>query len=106
MAENEGKQNYTDRRNAARSAAQSRRGQDAYVYDCVRTPRGRGKRDGGLRGISPVHLLKNLFVALRERNQLDTSKVDDVVLGCVTPLGEQGADIARTAVLYSGWAQN
>jgi acetyl-CoA C-acetyltransferase len=76
------------------------------VYDCVRTPRGKGKKDGGLHGISPIHLLKNVLVALAQRNQLDTSKVDDVVLGCVTPLGEQGADIARTAVLYAGWDQS
>ena len=72
---------------------------EAYIYDAVRTPRGKGKRDGSLHQITPVHLLKNLFDALRERNDLDTSKVDDVVLGCVTPVGEQGADIARTAVL-------
>ncbi|MGH8528436.1 MAG: acetyl-CoA C-acetyltransferase [Nevskiales bacterium] len=79
---------------------------DAYIYDAVRTPRGKGKRDGSLHQVTPVHLLKNLFDALRERNRLDTSQVDDVVLGCVTPVGEQGADIARTAVLYAGWDQS
>jgi acetyl-CoA C-acetyltransferase len=82
------------------------RGQEAYLYDCVRTPRGRGKKDGALHGISPIHLLKTVFDALRERNRLDTRRVDDVVLGCVTPLGEQGADIARTAVLHAGWDQS
>ena len=82
------------------------RGQEAYLYDCVRTPRGRGKKDGGLHGISPIHLLKSVFDAVRERNRLDTRRVDDVVLGCVTPLGEQGADIARTAVLHAGWDQS
>lgn len=100
MAQTAGKPNYTKARASARV------GRTAYVYDCVRTPRGKGKKDGGLHGISPIHLLKNLFDALRRRNQLDTSCVDDVVLGCVTPIGEQGADIARTAVLYAGWAQS
>lgn len=79
---------------------------EAYIFDAVRTPRGKGKKDGSLHEITPVHLLANLFHALKDRNQLDTSQVDDVVLGCVTPVGEQGADIARTAVLYSGWAEN
>lgn len=79
---------------------------DALIYDAVRTPRGKGKKDGSLHQVTPIHLLKNLFDAVRERNDLDTAKVDDVVLGCVTPIGEQGADIARTAVLYSGWDQS
>ncbi len=79
---------------------------EAYVYDAVRTPRGKGKKDGSLHEITPVHLLANLLWALRDRNGLDTSQVDDVVLGCVTPVGEQGADIARTAVLYAGWDQS
>jgi acetyl-CoA C-acetyltransferase len=78
----------------------------AYIYDAVRTPRGKGKKDGALHGITPVQLLKNLLDALKERNQLDTSKVDDMVIGCVTPVGEQGADIARTAVLYADWDQS
>lgn len=76
---------------------------EAYLYDAVRTPRGKGKKNGSLHQATPIHLLKNLFDAVAERNDLDTSQVDDVVLGCVTPIGEQGADIARTAVLYSGW---
>ena len=76
---------------------------EALIFDAVRTPRGKGKNDGALHELSPVQLLRDLFDALRERNTLDTSQVDDVVLGCVTPVGEQGADIARTAVLYSGW---
>ncbi|HJV69992.1 acetyl-CoA C-acetyltransferase [Ideonella sp.] len=78
---------------------------DAFVYDHVRTPRGKGKKDGGLHQASPVWLLRGLLKALAQRNQLDTSLVDDVVLGCVTPIGEQGADIARTAVLDADWAQ-
>ncbi|MEL4179420.1 acetyl-CoA C-acetyltransferase [Roseateles sp. PN1] len=78
---------------------------DAYLFDHVRTPRGKGKKDGGLHQASPVWLLRGLLQALQARNQLDTTLVDDVVLGCVTPLGEQGADIARTAVLDAGWAE-
>ncbi|MBH9576300.1 acetyl-CoA C-acetyltransferase [Inhella proteolytica] len=78
---------------------------DAYLYDHVRTPRGRGKAGGSLHQASPVWLLRGLLQALAQRNHLDTALVDDVVLGCVTPLGEQGADIARTAVLDAGWSQ-
>jgi acetyl-CoA C-acetyltransferase len=78
---------------------------DAYIFDAVRTPRGKGKKDGSLHTVTPVHLLTTLFHALQARNSLDTALVDDVVLGCVTPVGEQGADVARTAVLQAGWAQ-
>ena len=78
---------------------------DAYIYDAVRTPRGKGKKDGSLHQATPVWLLRTLLQALQARNRLDTSLVDDLVLGCVTPVGEQGADIARTAVLDAGWAQ-
>lgn len=79
---------------------------DAYLYDHVRTPRGKGKKDGKLHQASPVWLLRTLLQALQQRQQLDTALVDDLVIGCVTPVGEQGADIARTAVLDAGWAQN
>ncbi|MFH7042585.1 acetyl-CoA C-acetyltransferase [Paucibacter sp. JuS9] len=79
---------------------------DAYLFDHVRTPRGKGKKDGGLHQASPVWLLRTLLKALQERQHLDTSLVDDLVLGCVTPVGEQGADIARTAVLDAGWAES
>jgi acetyl-CoA C-acetyltransferase len=78
---------------------------DAYIFDHVRTPRGKGKKDGSLYQASPVWLLRTLLQALQGRLGLDTALVDDVVLGCVTPLGEQGADIARTAVLDAEWAQ-
>jgi len=78
---------------------------EAYIYDHVRTPRGKGKKDGSLHQATPVWLLRTLLHALQQRNALDTSLVDDVVLGCVTPIGEQGADIARTAVLDAAWAQ-
>jgi acetyl-CoA C-acetyltransferase len=78
----------------------------AYIYDHVRTPRGKGKKDGALHQATPVWLLRTLLQAMQQRLQLDTALVDDVVLGCVTPLGEQGADIARTAVLDADWAQS
>ncbi len=78
----------------------------AYIYDHVRTPRGKGKKDGSLHQASPVWLLRTLLKALEGRNDLNTALVDDVVLGCVTPVGEQGADIARTAVLDAEWAQS
>jgi acetyl-CoA C-acetyltransferase len=78
--------------------------QDAYVFDAIRTPRGRGKPNGSLHNTTPVELLRQLFVAMKQRNHLDTSQVDDVVLGCVTPVNDQGADIAKTAALYAEWA--
>ena len=77
----------------------------AYIYDHVRTPRGKGKKDGRLHQATPVWLLSTLLRALQQRQNLDTALVDDVVLGCVTPVGEQGADIARTAVLDAEWAE-
>ena len=76
---------------------------DAYIYDAVRTPRGKGKASGSLHEVTPVRLATHVLEQLRDRNDLDTSKVDDVVLGCVEPVGEQGADIARTAVLKAGY---
>ena len=72
----------------------------------MRTPRGKGKKDGSLHQATPVWLLRTLLQALQQRHHLDTALVDDVVLGCVTPVGEQGADIARTAVLDAGWAES
>ena len=79
---------------------------DAYIYDAVRTPRGRGKKDGALHEITALSLATQVLQALRDRNQLDTSHVDDVVLGCVAPVGEQGSDIARTAVLNADYAES
>ncbi|MCV2354880.1 acetyl-CoA C-acetyltransferase [Paucibacter sp. B2R-40] len=78
----------------------------AYIFDHLRTPRGKGKKDGSLHQATPVWLLSSLLRALQQRNALDTALVDDLVIGCVTPLGEQGADIARTAVLDADWAQS
>ena len=77
----------------------------AYIYDAVRTPRGRGKSDGSLHDIQPVSLAQQVLEQLRDRNHLDTSLIDDVIMGCVTPIGEQGADIARTAVIAAGYDQ-
>lgn len=79
---------------------------EAYIYDAVRTPRGRGKSDGSLHEIQPVDLLATVLKAIKNRNNLDTSYIDDVIMGCVSPIGEQGADIARTAVLAAGYAQS
>ena len=80
---------------------------EAFIYDAVRTPRGKGKKDGSLHGVTPIHLVANLLWALQARNaNLDTALVDDLVLGCVTPVGEQGADLARVAVLYANWAES
>ncbi|HEV7347979.1 acetyl-CoA C-acetyltransferase [Telluribacter sp.] len=79
---------------------------EAYIYDAVRTPRGRGKSDGSLHEVQPVQLLTTVLKELRDRNQLDTSYIDDVIMGCVTPIGEQGADIARTAVIEAGYADS
>ena len=73
---------------------------DAFIYDHVRTPRGRGKPDGSLHGIMPIQLVAQALQAVRDRNLLDTRLLDDVVLGCVAPLGEQGANIAR-CLLYT-----
>ncbi|MGH8355337.1 MAG: acetyl-CoA C-acetyltransferase [Pseudomonas sp.] len=76
---------------------------EAFIYDAVRTPRGKGKKDGALYSVKPVNLIAGLLRALEARNQLDTSQVDDIVLGCVTPVGDQGADIAKTAALVADW---
>jgi acetyl-CoA C-acetyltransferase len=78
---------------------------DAYIYDTVRTPRGKGKKDGSLHEMTSLSLATQVLEALRDRNNLDTSKVDDVILGCVSPVGEQGSDIARTAVLTADYAE-
>jgi acetyl-CoA C-acetyltransferase len=79
---------------------------DAFILEAVRTPRGRGRPDGSLHSITPIQLIAQTLEALRDRTGLDTSVVDDVVLGCVTPVGEQGADIARIAALVAGYAES
>lgn len=76
---------------------------EAYIFDSLRTPRGKGKKDGALYSVKPVQLVAGLLKALQARNGLDTSQVDDIVLGCVTPVGDQGADIAKTAAMVADW---
>ena len=76
---------------------------DAFIYDAVRTPRGKGRKDGSLHEVTPVRLAVTALQALRDRNKLNTHLVDDVVLGCVMPIGEQGANIGRLAGLKAGF---
>jgi len=79
---------------------------DCYIYDAVRTPRGRGRVDGSLHEVTTLELATQALRAVRDRNTLDTRSVDDVVLGCVDPVGEAGADIARIAVLNAEYADS
>ncbi|WP_019140960.1 acetyl-CoA C-acetyltransferase [Noviherbaspirillum massiliense] len=79
---------------------------EAIIYEALRTPRGKGKADGSLHEVKPISLLANLLRALEERTKLDTARVDDVVMGCVTPVGDQGGCIAKTAALAAGWDWN
>ena len=79
---------------------------EALIFDHVRTPRGKGKPDGALHEVTPVWLAAQPLAALRERNQLDTCMVDDVVMGCVVPVGEQGGNVGRMAVLQADYAQS
>jgi len=73
------------------------------IYDALRTPRGKGKRDGSLHEVKPITLLSGVLRELQSRHDFDTAQVDDVVMGCVTPIGDQGACIAKTAALAAGW---
>ena len=76
---------------------------EAYIYEAIRTPRGRGKANGSLHGVKPVTLVTGLIDELRTRHPgMDTNAIDDLVLGCVTPVGDQGADIAKTAAIFAG----
>jgi acetyl-CoA C-acetyltransferase len=79
---------------------------DAYVYDHVRTPRGKGRGDGKLHEITPVQLATQVLMGIRDRNGIDTAGIDDVILGCVTPIGEQGCNIARIAALNADYAES
>ncbi len=76
---------------------------DACIYTTLRTPRGKGRASGALHGVPPVHLLAGLLRELQQRTGLETAQVDDLLIGCVTPIGEQGANLARTAALVAGW---
>jgi len=76
---------------------------EAFIYEAIRTPRGRGKSTGSLHGVKPVTLVTGLIDEMRSRHPgLDTNAIDDMILGCVTPVGDQGADIARTAAIAAG----
>src|SRR5664279_109372 len=75
---------------------------DAFIYDTVRTPRGRGKADGSLHEVTALNLAAQALAAIKDRNKLDPAQIDDVVLGCVDPVGEAGGDIARAAALVAG----
>ncbi len=75
----------------------------AYIYDAIRTPRGKGKASGALHEVKPVVLGADLLNELQARHDLDTARVDDVIMGCVTPVGEQGSDAPKTIVQYAGW---
>lgn len=79
---------------------------DAYLLDAIRTPRGIGKGKGALHEVKPISLLSNLLNTLQQRHSLETSEVDDVVMGCVSAVGDQGANIAKTAAVAAGWNDN
>jgi acetyl-CoA C-acetyltransferase len=79
---------------------------EAYIYDAVRTPRGRGKQDGSLHEVTSLRLAETALRALKDRNELDTTLVDDVILGCVDPVGEAGGDIARAAALVADYGNH
>ena len=76
---------------------------EAFIYDAIRTPRGKGKKDGSLHEVKPVNLLAGVLTELQRRNDFDTALVDDVVMGVVSPIGEQGSVIAKVAALKAGW---
>lgn len=76
---------------------------EAYIYEAIRTPRGKGRANGALHGVTAIGLLQTLLNTLRQRCLPETALVDDLMLGCVTPVGEQGANLARTALLVAGW---
>ena len=79
---------------------------NAFIFDHVRTPRGRGRSDGALHTVPPIELSAQVLQALKARNNLDTSKVDDVALGIVTPVGEQGCNLTRPAILLAGYDES
>ena len=75
----------------------------AYIYDAIRTPRGRAKDSGGFYDLTPLDLMKTLYDAMEQRTGIDKNKVEDVILGCVTQAVEQAANVAKTSLLYAGW---
>ncbi|MEM0992052.1 MAG: acetyl-CoA C-acetyltransferase [Bacteroidota bacterium] len=80
--------------------------QNAYIYDTVRTPRGKGKHSGALYQVKPIDLLVTTLRAIAQRNNLSTDLVSDAIIGCVSPVGDQGYNIAKTALLYAGWSDH
>ena len=78
---------------------------EAYIYDAVRTPRGKGRSDGSLHEITPLALSTQVLAAVRDRNNIDSAEIEDVAFGCVSPVGEQGAVITRTAIMNAGYAE-
>ena len=76
---------------------------EAYIYDAVRSPRGKGRPDGALHEITPIDLASQVLAAIRDRNGLSGEEIEDVAFGCVSPVGEQGAVITRTAILAAGY---
>ncbi|HNL84783.1 MAG TPA: acetyl-CoA C-acetyltransferase [Chitinophagales bacterium] len=78
---------------------------EAYIYDAVRTPRGKGKKNGALYEVTPTDLLTQVLKAVRQRNNIDTTLVNDVIIGCVTPIGDQGGNIAKTAVMMADYSE-
>ena len=79
---------------------------DAYIFDALRTPRGKGRKTGSLYEVKPVDLLATIMNGLRDKHNLDTSQVDDAIIGCVTPVQDQGSNIAKAALLYAGWDES
>ncbi len=79
---------------------------DAYIFDALRTPRGKGRSTGSLYEVKPVDLLATIMNGLRDKYNLDTSEVDDAIIGCVTPIQDQGSNIAKAALLYAGWHES
>jgi len=79
---------------------------EAFIYDSVRTPRGKGRPDGKLHEVTPIQMATQTLEAVRDRNELDTSAVDDVIFGCVAPVGEQGSCIPRVAAMNAGYEES
>lgn len=79
---------------------------EAYIFDALRTPRGKGKTSGALYEVKPIDLLATTLTALQERTQINTQEVDDVLIGCVTPIDDQGYNIAKAGLLHARWAES
>jgi len=80
---------------------------EAYIFDAIRTPRGKGSaKRGALKDIKPIHLLSQLYGALEDRTNLDNKEVQEILLGCVAQIGDQGADIAKISAIHHGWGDH